>query len=77
MSETGTASKGNDGGAPALEEDVDDKDDQGEGFKQSEDDVLHSSGDGAGGVQADLVIEILRETRLELGDTRTDVLAAA
>ena len=54
--------QGNESGAPALQKDVDDEDDEGERFEQRVDDLFHARGDGASGIEADLIVEILRET---------------
>ncbi len=55
ISETGDGHQGNQSGAPALQEDVDDHDHQGEGNTQRQNDFVNARRDGLGGVERHIV----------------------
>ena len=62
----------NEGGAPALEEDEDDNDDQAERFEQREHDLVDAGGDRLGRVQRDIVGDAGGKGRRELLHTGID-----
>ena len=72
--DTGTASSGNDRGAPCLQEEDDDDHDQRDRFQQRMDDGLDRGADELRGVVDDVVFDIVGHVHLDLFHHRADVV---
>src|SRR5581483_6759018 len=68
----GDGEERNERGAPALEENIDDKNDEGESLPEGGEDFLDAAADGKGGVKRNGVIEVGGEAALELGHEVSD-----